>query len=121
VFRNEQGHPTEHPGLRLQLSDFANKELALRESRDKDREIVVTTQQLCEYLDAAETKVARLESLSEDSIAPGLKKRKRAETPPDQITSGDEAKYVGQEERAAKRMAEDDPEYEDTSIKSSPE
>ncbi|KAH8714047.1 hypothetical protein GQ44DRAFT_752139 [Phaeosphaeriaceae sp. PMI808] len=108
VFRNEQGHPTEHPGLRLQLSDFADKEPALRESRGKDREIVITTQQLCEYLDAAETKVARLKSLSEDSIAPGLKKRKRAETPPDQITSGDEAKYVGQEERAAKRMAEDE-------------
>jgi alkylated DNA nucleotide flippase Atl1 len=35
-------------------------------------------------------------SLGKHSIAPGLKKRKRSETPPEQIASGDEAKYVGQ-------------------------
>ena len=49
--------------------------------------------------------VGQLESLGEHSIAPGLKKRKRSETPPNQITSGDEAGYVKQEERAAKHMA----------------
>jgi len=81
--------------------------------------LVVTTQQLCEYLDAAETMAGPLESLGEHSIAPGLKKRKRSETPPDQITSGDEARYVKQEERAAKRMADDDPDYENTSMGSS--
>jgi len=78
-----------------------------------NRELIVTTQQLCKYLHAAETKVARLESLSEDSIAPELKKRKRLKTTPDQITSGDDAKYVGLEERAAKRVAKDDSDYED--------
>jgi hypothetical protein len=55
--------------------------------------------------------VEPLESLGEHSIAPGLKKRKRSETPPDRITSGDEARYAEQEERAAKHMADDDPDY----------
>jgi hypothetical protein len=32
--------------------------------------------------------------------------------------ASDEARYVEQEERAAKRIADDDPDYEDTSIKS---
>jgi hypothetical protein len=47
-----------------------------------------------------------------------VKKRKRSKTPPEEITSGDETRYVKQEERAAKRMADEDPDYEDTSIKS---
>jgi hypothetical protein len=46
-----------------------------------------------------------------------VKKRKRAETPPEQIASGDEEKYVQQETRAAKRMADEDPDY--ASMKSS--
>ncbi|KAF2788691.1 hypothetical protein K505DRAFT_366255 [Melanomma pulvis-pyrius CBS 109.77] len=120
-FRDDQGNPTDHPGLRLHLTDFAYEELAHNEIGDEDRELVVSTQQLCEYLNVAETMVGRLESLGEHSIAPGLKKRKRSETPTDQITSGDEATYVRQEERAAKRMAKDDSDYEDTSVKSSSE
>jgi hypothetical protein len=107
--------------LRLQLRDFAYKELALREIGDGDRELIITTQQLCEYLDVAETRVARLESLGKPSVAPGLTKRKRSETPPDQITSNDEARYVEQEERAAKRTAQQDQDYEGSSIESSSE
>jgi hypothetical protein len=80
---------------------------------------VVSAQQLCQYLTAAETKVRQLGSLGKHSMAPGLKKRKRSETPPDHIASGDEAKYVDQEERALKRMADDDLEYENTSMISS--
>lgn len=53
--------------------------------------------------------------LSKDLIAPGIKKRKRSETPEDRIASGDEAWYVKQEERTAKRIAGDDPDYEDGS------
>lgn len=83
----------------------------------EDRELVVSAQQLCQYLAAAEGKV-RLRSLGKHSIAPGIKKRKRPETPPDQITSDDEARYVEQEERVAKRIAGDDPDYENLSIKS---
>jgi hypothetical protein len=59
----------------------------------------------------AETKVQRLESLSRSLIAPGLRKRKRSETPPEQITSSDEARYTEQEERVARRMEDKDPDY----------
>jgi hypothetical protein len=103
------------------LRDFANKSVSVREIGDLDREITITSQQLCEYLDAAETKVARLESLSEDSIAPGLKKRKRSETPSEHITSGDEAGYAEQEQKIAKRLAQEDSDYESPSMKSSSE
>jgi hypothetical protein len=33
---------------------------------------------------------------------------------PEEIASGDEARYVEEEERAAKRIADDDPNYENT-------
>jgi hypothetical protein len=71
VFRDKEGNPTDHPGLRLQLRDFAYEELALRKIGDGVRELIITTQQLCEYLDVAETRVARLESLGKPSVAPG--------------------------------------------------
>ena len=53
-------------------------------------------------------------SLGKHSIAPGIRKRKRSETPPEEIAPSDEAKYVDDEERAAKRLTYDDPDYEDT-------
>ena len=80
---------------------------------------MVSAQQLCQYLTAAETKVRQLGSLGKHSIAPGLKKRKRPKTPPDHIASGDEARYTDQEERALKHIADDDPEYENILMRSS--
>ena len=53
----------------------------------------------------------QLKSLSKNSIAPGLRKRKRSETPPEEIAPRDEARYAKQEERAARRMDDDDPDY----------
>ena len=67
---------------------------------------------------AVETKVLQLGSLGKHSIAPGLKKRKRLETPPEQIASGDEARYVEQEQKADKGVEDDDPDYKNTSMKS---
>jgi hypothetical protein len=111
VFRDDRGNPTDHEGLRLQLKDFAYEELANNELGDEGRELVISTRQLCEYLDAAETMVGGVELLGEHSLHPGIKKRKRSETPPEEINSGDEARYVEQEERAAKRIAEGDSDY----------
>ena len=73
--------------------------------------MVVSAEQLCQYLAIAEAKVPRLGSLSRHSIAPGLRKRKRSETPPEEIAPRDEARYAKQEERAARRMDDDDPDY----------
>jgi hypothetical protein len=85
---------------------------------NQDRELIVSTEKLCQFLAAAEVKIHQRGSLSKDSLAPGVKKRKRSETPPEEITSGDEAKYVAQEKKVAKRVAESDPDYKDPSTKS---
>jgi hypothetical protein len=45
------------------------------------------------------------------SLGNNVKKRKRSETPPEEIRSNDEARHVEQEERAAKR-ADHDMDYE---------
>ncbi|KAF2787057.1 hypothetical protein K505DRAFT_288605 [Melanomma pulvis-pyrius CBS 109.77] len=114
AFRDDDGNPTNHPGLRLRLSDFAFEELARREMGDEDVEISISGIQLCKYLVAAERKVRRAQSLLSCSSAPEVKKRKRSETPPEEITSGDEARYVADEERAAKRTLSHDDDYIDS-------
>jgi hypothetical protein len=64
----------------------------------------------------AETTVQRQlqqsETLSRNSISPEITRRRRSETPPDNITSSDEARYVEQEERAIKRIEDNDLNYE---------
>ncbi|KAI9770858.1 MAG: hypothetical protein M1839_003021 [Geoglossum umbratile] len=118
AFRDDQGNPTDHPGLRLRLSDFAYEGLTEDMVRDGDREILLSTQQLCQYLTDGEDQVRRWEMLGKNSIPSGIKKRKRSRTPPERMTSGDEAKYVEQERKAAKRTSDDDPDYEHTSMSS---
>lgn len=104
AFRDDQGDPTNYPGLHLQLRDFANEELTQGEV--EDQELSISTQQLCEYLTAAETKVQQRESLS---------KQYRSQTPPEIIASVDEAKYTEREQRAVNRSSDDDSDYQDTS------
>ncbi|PVH94120.1 hypothetical protein DM02DRAFT_661338 [Periconia macrospinosa] len=93
AFRDDHGNPTDHPGLRFRFSDSANKG------------------PLRKILSAAEANNRRTESLSQDPVPSGVKKRKRPETPPEDSVSGDEARFIHQEERAAKRIAENDPDY----------
>ncbi|KAF2799726.1 hypothetical protein K505DRAFT_332307 [Melanomma pulvis-pyrius CBS 109.77] len=87
AFRDDQGNPTNHPGLRLQLSDFACEELTRDAIKDENPEITVSSQQLCEYIAAAEDKIRRQSMLIKHSILPGVKKRKRSESPPETIAS----------------------------------
>ena len=61
---------------------------------DEDTAIGISSIQLCQYLAAAERKGRRAQSLIKHSFAHEVKKRKRSETPPEEITSGDEARYV---------------------------
>jgi len=112
AFRDDQGNPTDYPGLRLRLSDFACKALTNNEIGPGDREISLSTQQLCQFLAVAEEKIQGRKALIRDSL-PGVKKRKRSETSPEWMASDDEAWYVEQEKKAVKRVAEDDPDYED--------
>jgi hypothetical protein len=85
---------------------------------DRNVEICISGVQLCQYLAAAERKVRRAQSLGKHSFAPEVKKRKRSETPPEEITSGDEAGYVEDEQRAAKHAADHDDDYIDRSTES---
>lgn len=73
---------------------------------DEDTDICISGIQLCQYLAAAESKVRR--ALGKHSFANEVKKRKRSETPPEEIRPSDEARYAKQEERAAKRTADHD-------------
>jgi hypothetical protein len=91
------------------------------EMENLDRDLNISAQQLCEFLNAAEVKVRQKGSLSKDLLPAGVKKRKRSETPPEEVASADEARYVEQEERAAKRIADGDSDYEGISAKSSSE
>ncbi|KAF1841541.1 uncharacterized protein K460DRAFT_388461 [Cucurbitaria berberidis CBS 394.84] len=109
AFRDDEGNPVDHPGLRLHLSDFTCEGLAREELGDEDADICISGIQLCRYIDAAEGKVGR--ALRTESLGNNVKKRKRSETPAE-IQSSDEAKYAKQEERAAKR-ADYDVDYQD--------
>lgn len=85
----------------------------MREELGSDNtEIQIAGKQLCQYLDLAESKARR--ALRKHSFARVVTKRKRSETPPEEMRSGDEAKYAEQEERAAKRVADDDVDYEES-------
>jgi hypothetical protein len=68
-------------GLRLQLSDFACEELIENVVRDGDREILLSTQQLCQYLAAAEDKVRKQELLGKISLPLRPKSAKYRELP----------------------------------------
>ncbi|KAF7513922.1 hypothetical protein GJ744_006536 [Endocarpon pusillum] len=115
AFRDDQGNPVDHPGIRLHLSDFAYEELVQDELGDDDMEINISGAQLCEYLTAAERRVQRVQSLGKHTIAREVKKRKRSETPPEEIRSGDEAWYIEQEKEHSERTADQDSDYKDTS------
>lgn len=111
MFRDEQGNPVHQSDLRLSLRDFANKGLVQKELGGLDKTIVISAEKLCGCLRTAEKKYHQEGALSEDTLPKGTKKRKRSETPPEEITSSDEARYVIQVERAEKRIAHDDPDY----------
>jgi hypothetical protein len=113
VFRDEAGNATDYPGLQLRLRDFAYEELVQEQLGDQDAEIHISSRQLCQFLDAAERKEQQSGSLGKHVISPSVKKRKRSKTPSEEIGSGDEAQYIQQERKVAKRLEQDDCDYED--------
>lgn len=118
AFRDDQGSPTDHPGLQLQLADFASLPIPQGETEDQDRKLVVSAQQLCQYLGAVETLVQELHTLHKKPKIPGLRKRMRSVTPPEKISSDDEARYTEQEQRASSRRSDDDSDYQSPSLAS---
>lgn len=57
--------------------------------RGGGREILLSTQQLCQCLAAAEDKIQGQRALVKHSMLPGVRKRKRSETPPERMASDD--------------------------------
>jgi hypothetical protein len=43
AFRDDDGNPTDHPGLRLRPSDFACEELAPNEMEDNDTDVSISS------------------------------------------------------------------------------
>ena len=84
--------------------------------KDENREIIVSAQQLCQFLTAAEDVTQNRKTFVEHSLRPGFRRRKRSETPPKKIASDNKKEYVQQEQKAFKRMEQDDPDYEATTI-----
>jgi plasmid replication initiation protein len=82
---------------------------------DEWPEIIISTQELCRYLVAAEHTFELPNALIKHTIAPKVKKRKRSATPPEKISSSDEVMFAEQEERAAKRAERCDIDYEERS------
>jgi hypothetical protein len=79
---------------------------------EEDTFIRISGSKLCEYLHAAGSKEQK--ALGKHVFAMEVKKRKRSETPPEEIRAGDEAIFAEQEEREAK-SANRDINYEERS------
>lgn len=77
---------------------------------EEDTFIRVPRLRLCEYLSAADNKEEQ--ALGKHVLAKEVKKRKRSETPPEEIRADDKVRYA---ERAAKR-ADYDINYKEKSL-----
>ncbi|OQE16603.1 hypothetical protein PENFLA_c027G04995 [Penicillium flavigenum] len=87
-FRTNSGVPAEGEAFRLSLRDFGVEELA-QDYAELDQEIVITSEQLCDFLSSAEAheeKITRFEG-SVGQIPPGAVKRYRSQIPLEQQIS----------------------------------
>ncbi|EKV12619.1 hypothetical protein PDIG_42200 [Penicillium digitatum PHI26] len=94
-FRTASGHPAdesaEEPALQLALRDFGPTSIS-QEYADLDQIIMISSRQLCDFLSYAEAEYQQ-EVLDEgivDPFPPGKRKRRRPQTPPENISSEEE-------------------------------
>lgn len=108
-FRTDSGLPTEGTVLRLSLRDFATEELARGHVEDLDREILITSKQLCDFLSSAEVRqqAQTKQRGSINRIRPGALKRRRPQTPPEQLSSEDEGSIERKRESKRGRQSSD--------------
>ncbi|KAJ6057048.1 hypothetical protein N7460_000322 [Penicillium canescens] len=107
-FRTDSGLPTEGIALRLSLRDFATEELA-RDHVGLEREIVITSKQLWDFLSSAEARqqIQTQHKGSINRIRPGALKRRRPQTPPEQLSSEDEGSVTRGREIKRGRQSSD--------------
>ncbi|OAP59927.1 hypothetical protein AYL99_04929 [Fonsecaea erecta] len=115
VFRNDDGNPNTDKtlGLRLHLGDFADEETC-RHFKDLDRDIFVSCDEMYRYLVEAEAFVKIAESTEQEPSTP-LKKRRRTQTPEEQLDDRDEDAYAKAEERVSKRRDMEDESFKGSS------
>jgi hypothetical protein len=109
VFRDDQGQPTTNDGLKLMLSEFTNKDLAMSELGHEDKEITVSAAQLCHALDKAERQVRR--AVNRDLSNSDIEFPRRSHTPPEILAPEDEAKFAEQEDNVSQSGADQDADF----------
>jgi hypothetical protein len=97
-----KGNPTNHPSIRLCLSDFTYEELVQNEMGDEDAVLCIFEIELFQFLAAAEKKARYIPLPGKHSVASGVRKRRRSETSPEEIRSDGDTRYIEQEVKAAK-------------------
>ncbi|KAJ5865536.1 hypothetical protein N7534_000089 [Penicillium rubens] len=90
-FRTESGLPVdkpEQPTLQLSLRDFAPKSIS-QKYPDLDQDIIISSREFCEFLTSAEAEHQKqlLGKGVDEPLLPGTRKRRRVQTPPEQLSS----------------------------------
>ncbi|CAG8181967.1 unnamed protein product [Penicillium salamii] len=92
-FRTESGLPVEEaqPALQLSLRDFAPKSIS-QKYPDLDQDICISSRELCDFLSSAEAAHQKqlLDQGVGETLSPGTRKRRRVQTPPEQLSSEEE-------------------------------
>lgn len=115
VFRNDVGQPNIDKTLRLSLplEDFAEQKTC-RLFKDIDRDTFLSCDELHQYLEEAEA-IAKMADSTQPEQSARLKKRRRTQTPEEQLDDRAEAALVEGEERVSKRQELDDASSEESS------
>ena len=115
IFRYDDGKPNldQDARVHLRLEEFADRETC-RQLKDLDRDIFVSCSELYQYLEEAEA-TAKIAESSKIVRNPKLKKRRRTQTPEEQLNDRDEDAFAKSEERTAKRQDVDDSSYQENS------
>jgi hypothetical protein len=83
-----------------------------------DEEVSLSSETLCHYLEVAEARTKAKRGGLQDSPEPGVRKRRRSSTPPEELVSDDEATFRVQEEHTANKAELDDLSYKASSMSS---
>jgi hypothetical protein len=115
MFRDDDGKPNPDPnaGLRLGLEDFADR--TMREQfPDLEGDIFIPCSELYQDLQEAETTATIAES-NKPVRNLQLKKRRRTQTPEEQLDDHDEDAFARREAHASKRRELEDSSYRESS------
>jgi hypothetical protein len=95
------------------VEDFADQKTC-QQFKDIDRDIFVSCDELYQYLEEAET-IAKIAESTKLERNPRLKKRRRTQTPEEQLDGRDEDAYAEYKEHVSKRQDLDDAAHKESS------